>query len=53
MKNYKREIFNFSVLVKKYNVSGIPELIVVKPNGDIITREGRAEVQVLIKLIIQ
>uniref|UniRef100_A0A915LT52 Thioredoxin domain-containing protein n=1 Tax=Meloidogyne javanica TaxID=6303 RepID=A0A915LT52_MELJA len=36
---------NISVLVKKYDVSGVPELIIVKSNGDIITRNGRAEVQ--------
>ncbi|KAF7640202.1 Thioredoxin domain-containing protein [Meloidogyne graminicola] len=38
---------NINVLVKKYSVSGVPELIVVKSNGDIITREGRADVQVV------
>ncbi|CEF67849.1 Nucleoredoxin-like protein 2 [Strongyloides ratti] len=31
-------------LAKQYGVSGIPALIVIKPNGDVITKEGRTEV---------
>uniref|UniRef100_A0A0N4ZI82 Thioredoxin domain-containing protein n=1 Tax=Parastrongyloides trichosuri TaxID=131310 RepID=A0A0N4ZI82_PARTI len=31
-------------LAKKYGVSGIPALIVIKENGDVITKEGRSEV---------
>uniref|UniRef100_A0A0N5BVN9 Thioredoxin domain-containing protein n=1 Tax=Strongyloides papillosus TaxID=174720 RepID=A0A0N5BVN9_STREA len=31
-------------LAKQYNVSGIPALIVINENGDVITKEGRGEV---------
>lgn len=27
-------------------MSGIPALIIVKPNGDLVTKNGRADVQV-------
>jgi len=32
-------------LATKYNVSGIPALVVIKPNGDAITKNGRPDVQ--------
>ena len=32
-------------LAGKYDVSGIPALIIIKPNGDVITKEGRTDVQ--------
>ncbi|KAF8360996.1 hypothetical protein PRIPAC_87919 [Pristionchus pacificus] len=32
-------------LSAKYEVSGIPALIIVKPNGDLVTKNGRADVQ--------
>uniref|UniRef100_A0A1I7Z2L4 protein-disulfide reductase n=1 Tax=Steinernema glaseri TaxID=37863 RepID=A0A1I7Z2L4_9BILA len=35
---------HFKLLTKRYNVDGIPMLIVVKPDGSIITRDGRSEV---------
>ncbi|CAJ0931986.1 unnamed protein product, partial [Mesorhabditis belari] len=31
-------------LATKLQVSGIPAFIIVKPNGDVITKEGRSEV---------
>lgn len=33
-------------MANKYGVSGIPALIVIKPNGDVVSKDGRAEVQV-------
>ncbi|GMS84680.1 hypothetical protein PENTCL1PPCAC_6855, partial [Pristionchus entomophagus] len=32
-------------LSAKYEVSGIPALIIIKPNGDLITKNGRSDVQ--------
>uniref|UniRef100_A0A1I7YEP7 protein-disulfide reductase n=1 Tax=Steinernema glaseri TaxID=37863 RepID=A0A1I7YEP7_9BILA len=32
-------------LAGKFGVNGIPALIVIKPNGDVITSDGRADVQ--------
>ncbi|GMR37016.1 hypothetical protein PMAYCL1PPCAC_07211, partial [Pristionchus mayeri] len=32
-------------LSAKYEVSGIPALIILKPNGDLVTKNGRADVQ--------
>lgn len=37
---------NFSDLSARYGVEGIPALIVVKPDGTVITKDGRAEVSV-------
>uniref|UniRef100_A0A915B063 Thioredoxin domain-containing protein n=1 Tax=Parascaris univalens TaxID=6257 RepID=A0A915B063_PARUN len=31
-------------LAKKFDVSGIPALVVIKSNGDVITKNGRADV---------
>ncbi|KHN80082.1 Nucleoredoxin-like protein 2 [Toxocara canis] len=31
-------------LAKKFDVSGIPALVVIKANGDVITKNGRADV---------
>uniref|UniRef100_A0AC34QPS1 Thioredoxin domain-containing protein n=1 Tax=Panagrolaimus sp. JU765 TaxID=591449 RepID=A0AC34QPS1_9BILA len=36
---------NIETLSEKYGVSGIPSLIVIKPDGEVITKEGRADVQ--------
>jgi len=33
-----------AMLKSKYNVSGIPALIVVKPDGTILSRDGRSDV---------
>ncbi|TKR81348.1 hypothetical protein L596_015231 [Steinernema carpocapsae] len=33
-----------TLLSKRYDVDGIPMLIIVKPDGSIITRDGRSEV---------
>uniref|UniRef100_A0A3P9JB89 Thioredoxin domain-containing protein n=1 Tax=Oryzias latipes TaxID=8090 RepID=A0A3P9JB89_ORYLA len=30
---------------QRYNISGIPTLVIVKGNGDVITKDGRADVQ--------
>ncbi|XP_041033286.1 nucleoredoxin-like protein 1 [Carcharodon carcharias] len=38
---YKRE------LQKKYNIKVIPSIIVLKPNGDLITRNGVAEISTM------
>uniref|UniRef100_UPI00398E6631 nucleoredoxin-like protein 1 n=1 Tax=Pristiophorus japonicus TaxID=55135 RepID=UPI00398E6631 len=35
---YKRE------LLKKYNIKDTPSIVVLKPNGDLITRDGVAEI---------
>lgn len=35
----------FQELPKKFEVGGIPALIVIKPNGDVITKNGRSDVQ--------
>ncbi|VDN51307.1 unnamed protein product [Dracunculus medinensis] len=35
-------------LASKYGVEGIPALIIIKSNGDVITKNGRADVSVLI-----
>ncbi|VDN26951.1 unnamed protein product [Gongylonema pulchrum] len=43
---YVKESHGDCKLKSKYNVTGIPMLIVVKPNGDIITKNGRADVSV-------
>ncbi|PAV85099.1 hypothetical protein WR25_04517 [Diploscapter pachys] len=32
-------------LASKYSVNGIPALIIIKPDGEIITKEGRTNVQ--------
>jgi len=32
-------------LADKYGVSGIPALVVIKPDGSVITKEGRSDVQ--------
>ncbi|GMT16804.1 hypothetical protein PFISCL1PPCAC_8101 [Pristionchus fissidentatus] len=32
-------------LSAKYEVSGIPALIILKPNGELVTKNGRADVQ--------
>lgn len=34
-----------NTLVEKYSISVIPKLIVIQPNGDIITSKGRKDVQ--------
>ncbi|XP_024154415.1 nucleoredoxin-like protein 2 [Oryzias melastigma] len=33
------------IISQRYNISGIPTLVIVKGNGDVITRDGRADVQ--------
>ncbi|XP_067829270.1 nucleoredoxin-like protein 1 [Heptranchias perlo] len=38
---YKRE------LQKKYNIKDIPSIVVLKPNGDLITRNGVAEITMM------
>ncbi|XP_078387297.1 nucleoredoxin-like protein 1 [Cetorhinus maximus] len=38
---YKRE------LQKKYNIKVIPSIVVLKPNGDLITRNGAAEISTM------
>lgn len=32
-------------LVKKYNIEGIPTLIILNPKGEVLTADGRAEVE--------
>jgi nucleoredoxin len=36
---------NIESLSEKFGVSGIPALIILKPDGEVITKEGRAVVQ--------
>jgi len=36
----------FRTLATKFGVSGIPALIVVKSNGDVVSKNARSEVQV-------
>lgn len=38
-------IESFRALKSKYNVTGIPRLVVVRKNGSIITTDGRSDVQ--------
>lgn len=47
----KKSYFLFLRSLKsKYNVTGIPALIVVKKNGAVISTDGRSDVQVIIVL---
>ena len=40
----------FRSLKSKYNVSGIPALIVVKKNGAVISTDGRSDIQVMFSI---
>lgn len=37
---------DFSKLQTKYDIADIPPIVVIKPNGDVITKNGRADVSV-------
>ena len=41
---YLKYIETYRTLKQKYNVSGIPALIIVKKNGTIVSTDGRSDV---------